>query len=179
MTFIEGKKPMFKHLTLSAIGLTAALSAAQADTLLSVGPHPALGPYASPSFGRMVEICARFGLDCSAPGASHDGSYPHLLSPEALADAGKRHALYAQDWQEFLDTYEDHVELVPAPVLPRPFGLYGYALPRPVPLPRVDLYGYGPRLDIGPRPVLPYVSPFGTRPFGSLPRGPLIPWPSL
>lgn len=166
---------MFKHATLAAIGLTGALSAAHADTIITHGPYPGLSTYDSPSFERLVEMCDRFGIDCSAPGA--DGYHPFIHSPEALADSEKRQALYAQDWEEFLDAYEDRVELLPAPVLPRPFGYFGYPAPRVTPYPRADLFGFGHRFDVLPRPRIPH----SITPYGSFPtlRGPVIPWPSL
>jgi hypothetical protein len=169
---------MFKHATLAAIGLTAALGTAHADTIItSHGPYPGLIPYSSPSFERLVEMCDRFGLDCSAPGVVYDDS------PEARADAEKRLQLYAEDYEEFLEEYDDHVELLPAPILPRPFGFYGYPAPRvlplprplPHPLPRADLFGFGHRFDTLPYPTVPP----HVLPYGSFPRGPLIPWPSL
>jgi hypothetical protein len=174
MTFFKGPKPMFKHTILAAIGLTAALGAtAHADTIITYGPGAGiisgLSPYNSPSFGRLVEMCETVGIDCSAPGADI-----FAYSPEAQADADKRIALYEQEWEEFVEDY-DHVELLPAPVLPRPFGFYGYPAPRPLPLPPAQLFGFGDRFDVLPYPRVPH----RILPYGSFPRGPVIPWPSL
>lgn len=100
---------MFKPLILATIGVSAMASVAAADTIIvQSGPtHPANSviAYDGPSFTRMVEMCARMGLDCSAPEhvAQADVELealplPHF-SAEWEADAAKRRALLLADYE--------------------------------------------------------------------------------
>ncbi len=180
---------MFKHATLAAIGLTAALSAAQADTIIATqGPHFGFAPHGTSSYNRLVEMCDAFGVDCSLPGTAD--VHVEIFSPEAQADADKRLALQLEEWEEFREEYEEYAELVPTPVLPRPHGLFGYQVPRPLPYPHPDLFGFEHRFHALPRPHVPnpFANPFERRfgniphtliPHGTAPRYPLFPWPSL
>lgn len=188
---------MFKLPIAAAIGLTAAISAAHADPILLPAPlhipppslsAPGLSTYDSPSFDRFVDMCARMGFDCSAPAAGRPSSHfgPHApssfaLSEAAQADAEKRMALYAQEWEEFADDFAGHVEIHPARPQVTPFGFFSYNAPRVSPYPNIELYQFGHRLPSVPRIQVPhgYSFPRGAFSHGSIRNNPVFPWPSL
>jgi len=205
---------MFKFTIATAIGLSAVVSAAQADmivvqsnpsyppvhvTPIHVTPTHGISAYNTPSFARMVEMCARFGFDCGVPGADAV-PHPHL-SPEAQADADKRLGLYADEWEDYAVEIEEQFETLPAPAYPRAHDLFGWnaprsllglaprsvprlmphTFPRTVPFAQVNPYQFGHRFPTMPRIAMPRIEvPYGfANPRGAFPRGPLIPWPSL
>lgn len=174
---------MLKHFTLATIGLAALAGAATADSISPTIPWPVPGhsgitAYDSPAFERMVEMCDRFGVDCSAPG--HDDPDPFDLSPEARADAEKRLEQYAEEWEELTEEREDeHRHELGG----HPHPLFGFqdiprAWPRPhvLPRPELELYQFGYRYPNVPRIRLPHGA---NLPRTHLPYGSLIPWPSL
>ena len=171
---------MFKLSIAAAIGLSAVVSAAHADTIVVQQGYPGIAPiivspthapthgtsaYNTPSFERLVEMGARFGFECGVPDLA-DGPHPYL-SPEAQADADKRLAQYQEEWEERAEEAEELVEVLPAPVpvpthpreLFAPGQLFGWNAPHPLPrtltVPRVNPYQFGHRFPTLPRVTAP------------------------
>ncbi|WP_224814352.1 hypothetical protein [Hasllibacter sp. MH4015] len=183
---------MFKHATFAAIGLTAAISAAQADTHDHLYPSP----HDTPAFERLVEMCAHFGITCDLPDVAAEDDLLHpfdLSSPEALADLEKRLALMEQDWEEYAEVYGIAPDLPPvwAPVRPHnypvPRHLFGWGPSDVTPhvVPHPDAW---PRAHVWPRPrveILPRLDPAPgwprhgyldlTNPFRALDNAPNLP----
>ena len=127
---------MLKHSLIAIAGLAAVAPAASADALLPLLPRPDLSaeiaPLNAPAFDRMVELCDRFGIACSVPGvedyAEADPEDIFDLIPLAQADAAKRWALYAEEWAEIAELYEEYAPShVPAPDFPDLADGYGYS----------------------------------------------------
>ncbi len=181
---------MFKLPIAVAIGLTAAISSsAHADNLIVQSPFPGVltypgvvpgfSAYDTPSFGRLVAMCAQMGFDCSVPEIGRPN--PYDLSEAAQADAEKRLALLMEEWENEAEEIDDYVRVLPAPHpvpgnLPHPFGIFGFNAPHLSPYPNIDLYQFGHRFPAVPRIETPYgVTP----PRGFFPHGPVFPWPTL
>jgi len=129
---------MLKHTLLALVGLAVVAPAASADADLPLLPRPDLSaeitPFEAPAFDRMVDLCERFGVACSVPGADR---YAHAdiedlfeLIPLAQADAAKRWALYAEEWTEIAEFYEDYAPAeVPTFEFPQIADGYGWHHP--------------------------------------------------
>lgn len=190
---------MFKFAIAAAIGLTATISAVAADPIPLPAPlhipaitahEPDLGilahsTYGSPSFGRLVEMCARMGFDCTAPtSADRSGALfdLHGLSEAARADAEKRMALYAEEWAELAGDLVAPVPVHPAPFWRNPFAPFAHGgAPRVTPYTDFGLFQFGHRFPSVPRiQVQPgYAFPNAPLSHGSIRNNPVFPWPSL
>ncbi len=120
---------MLKHTLIALAGLAAVVPAASADTLLPILPRPDLvedyTPFEDHAFDQTFELCHRFGVACSVPGAGHADVLD--LIALAQADAAKRWALHAEEWEEVAELYDDYAPYhIPAPRLPRIHGNYGW-----------------------------------------------------
>lgn len=167
---------MFKLPIAAMIGLTAALSAAHADTIIIQGTpsfEPAIishGPIApfpvthadgfnilgNPAFHRMAEMCETLGFACGEDHATADGGIHPYWTPGHHADAEKRLAL-------LLAEREDFAQALP---LPRPHLSYGWNVPRNLPHPRALPHQFSNLFPLIPHTTLPHT----TLPYPVLPR---------
>ena len=188
---------MFKLPIAAAIGLTAAISTASADQILLPAPlhvpaisahGPAIGgfgtsTYDSPSFGRLVEMCARMGFDCAAPAEDRPSALfdLHGLSEAARADAEKRMALYAEQWAELAEDSIAPAHSLHTPAWQNPHGISGYSAPRVTPYAHGGIFGFGHRAPVVPGiRVLPgHRFPYAPLAHGTIRNNPVFPWPSL
>ncbi len=204
---------MFKPLIAATIGLSAMASVASADTIIvQSGPHTSVQSiiaYEGPSFGRMVEMCARFGFNCDVPGAEHVAAPLPQFSPEAQADADKRLAVQLLDWEEYAAQIRPHAsprDLFGWSNAPDVHDILGWMAPRTQPFRGLNAETFTHRLPsltrprgflglgtvpphvIVPNDAFPQVTlprPTYPRTFGdsthprALPHGGLIPWPTL
>lgn len=168
---------MFKLTIAAAIGLSAVVSTAHADTIIvqsgpsfdpayvtpfRVTPFQGINAYGGAPFERLAQLCATMGFDCTAPLADAPSVYgeadTHLeprWSAGARADAAKRLALLTHGWEGYASDLEEQYETLPRPVLPRPHVLFGWNAPRTVPLPSAIPHQFGHRFPSIPRTTLP------------------------
>ena len=163
---------MLKPTILAVVGLAVVAPAVSADTIIPILPRPDLAedlaPFESPAFDRMVDLCERFGVACGLPG-DEDSDLLDLI-PLAEADAAKQWDLYAEEWEELAELYDDYVPVVPH--LPRIHGHYGWQENR---LSDIDalLEDVQERLDRRPAPLVHTIPRphFGWQhPFGHAPQ---------
>lgn len=185
---------MFKLPIAAMIGLTAALSAAHADTIVIQGTpsfEPAIishGPIApfpvthadgfnifgNPAFHRMAEMCETLGFECGEDHATADGGIHPYWTPGHRADADKRLALLMADREDYAAALEEHFEALP---VPRPHQLYGWNAPRNLPHPRALPHQFSNLFPLIPHTTLPRPTvPHTTLPYPVLPNfsGPQI-----
>lgn len=144
---------MFRFSIAAVIGLSAAISAAQADTIIYQG-SPTFEPLvithgeaagrpampgsilADPAFHRLAQMCSTMGLDCGPDHVTSEGGIAPAWTDGHRADAEKRLARLMEE----RDTYAQ----APRPVVPHaaphvPHMLFGWNAPTG-------------SLHVGPRP---------------------------
>lgn len=139
---------MFRFSIATVIGLSAALSAAHADTIIIQGTpsyapaivthgdvaglpdlsHSILG---DPAFHRLARMCDTMGLSCGADHVTEDGGIDPAWTLGHHADAEKRLAQMIEDRNGYVTALEDRFDTLRRPYSnARPPQLFGWNLPR-------------------------------------------------
>ena len=169
---------MLKPILLALVGVAIVAPAASADSPLPTLPRPDLGAVPAPLNSPAVDLCDRFGIACTQPGLALDVE-PDLNAPDladliplAQADAAKRWALYAEEWAEIAELYEEYEPAdVPTTRLPQIAQGYGWQHGQIADITEL-LDDVQERLDRRPVPLhsLPFVHIAPRHSFGNLPH---------
>lgn len=189
---------MLKFPIALAIGLTAGLSAAHADTYIIQGT-PSFGPaivgpvgalptphgapldiLSHPAFHRMAQMCETLGLECGEDRVTAEGGVLPHWTPRHIADAEKRMALLLEDREDYAEAVTDRYEgvtLPPATLLDTPLPETSRVNPHPP-----VAFGWGrpalPRQFADLFPTRPHVVPQTVLPYTTLPH-PVVPHTAL